>query len=90
MKQNVGIIDRIIRVIIAIGLFYVAMKWPMTSAIRIILSVIGGLTLVSSVTGFSGIYKLLGISTSRTRPISNESKKLDDSSDTQEPLFKGP
>jgi hypothetical protein len=89
MKQNVGIIDRIIRVVIAIGLFYAAMKWPMASALRITLSVIGGLTLVTSVTGFCGIYKLLGISTSKARPISDESKKLDDSSDTQEPLFKG-
>jgi hypothetical protein len=88
MKQNVGIIDRIIRVLLAIGLFYVAMTWPMTSAIRIILSVVGGLLLVTSVTGFCLIYKLFGWSTLKSH-FSEPVKKMDDSSDTQEPLFKG-
>lgn len=80
--------DRIIRVLAAIGLFYAAMTWPMASAVRIVLSVVGGLLLVTSITGFCGIYKLFNWSTSKNRP-GEPAKKMDDSSDTQEPLFKG-
>lgn len=78
MKQNIGAIDRIIRILIAVGFFYAAFSWPMAGAIRIVLAIIGGLLLVTAVTGFCGLYKLIGISTSKKS-----------SSENQEPVQKG-
>jgi hypothetical protein len=89
MKQNIGIIDRIIRVLLAILLFYGAMAWVTSSWLRITMSVVGGILLVTSVTGFCALYKLFRFSTTKQRPLIAEKSSSDDSSDTQEPLFKG-
>lgn len=89
MKQNVGIIDRIIRVILAILLFYGAMMWITSSWIRIVMSVVGGILLVTSVTGFCALYKLFRFSTVKQKNTIMDKSSTDDSSDTQEPLFKG-
>lgn len=90
MKQNEGIVDRIIRLILAMALFYGAMVWTMSDWLRIVMAVVGGIILVTSITGFCGIYKIFNISTTKKREsFENDKNHPDDSSDTQEPLFKG-
>ena len=77
MKQNEHILDRIVRVLIALGLFYIGITWDMSSGLRITLSIIGGILIVTAITGYCALYSLFGINT----------KKL--SKDTQEPFQKG-
>jgi hypothetical protein len=89
MKQNEGMIDRIIRVIIAIGLFYGAMVWVTSSWLRIIMAVVGGIILVTAVTGFCGVYKIFNISTAKKKEPFVDGMPSDNPSDSQEQLFKG-
>jgi uncharacterized membrane protein len=77
MKQNENILDRIVRILIALGLFYIGITWDMSSVLRIIVAIAGGGLIVTAVTGYCALYSLFGIST----------KKL--SKDTKEPFQKG-
>ncbi len=77
MKQNEHILDRIIRVLIALGLFYVGITWSMSSFLRIVLAIVGGILIVTAVTGYCALYSLFGINTKKS------------SSDTKEPDKKG-
>jgi len=58
-------LDRIIRLIVSIIAFYFALKGGFSNELRIIVSIIGGLLLVTSVVGFCPLYKMFGISTSK-------------------------
>lgn len=59
--RNIGMLDRIIRIILALVIFYVATMVNMVDYLKIILAVIGGLILVTSITGFCFVYKIFGI-----------------------------
>jgi uncharacterized membrane protein HdeD (DUF308 family) len=63
MKTNEGTADRIVRVIL--GIVLIIIGWPVlgNNALGIILDVIGVILLVTAITGFCAIYRLLGIST---------------------------
>lgn len=63
MKPNEGSTDRIFRVIL--GIVLIIIGWPVlgNSVLGVVLDVIGVILLVTAITGFCGIYKLLGIST---------------------------
>ena len=63
MKPNEGSIDRIIRVIL--GIVLIIIGWPVlgNNALGVILDIIGVILLITAITGFCGIYRLLGIST---------------------------
>lgn len=65
---NVGKTDRIIRIIIAILLFIISIV--VSGWLRIILIIIGIMLLITTVTRFCGLYKLLGINTSNLKPKS--------------------
>ncbi len=63
MKQNVGLTDRIIRMIIAITLgsvYYMDFVSGTAAIVVVVLAVIG---LVTSLIGYCPIYHILGIST---------------------------
>lgn len=66
MKSNQGSTDRIIRVIV--GILLIIIGWPVfgNNALGIILDIIGAILLVTGITGFCGIYRVLGISTIKT------------------------
>ena len=66
MKRNEGSTDRILRVIL--GIVLIIIGWPVlgNSVLGVVLDVIGVILLVTAITGFCGIYKLLGISTIKT------------------------
>ena len=66
MKRNEGSTDRIIRVIL--GIVLIIIGWPVlgNSVFGVILDVIGIILMITALTGFCGIYRLLGISTVKT------------------------
>ena len=63
MKKNMGIVDRVIRVIAAIvigGLYYTGV---MTGTLAVILGVVAVIFLLTGVTGFCPAYAPFGFST---------------------------
>ncbi|MCX8093197.1 MAG: DUF2892 domain-containing protein [Candidatus Goldbacteria bacterium] len=60
-KVNEGPIDRIVRSILGIGL--IAGGFFVKGIISIVLWVAGGILLLTGITGFCGLYVLLGINT---------------------------
>jgi hypothetical protein len=77
MNQNVGLLDRIIRVIVAISLFYIGITFNINSLIRIIIALFGGVLIVTAVLGNCPLYSLLGI---RTKKISSNNSLAENSS----------
>jgi uncharacterized membrane protein HdeD (DUF308 family) len=63
MKPNEGTSDRIIRLIL--GVVLIIIGWPVlgNNTMGIILDVIGVILLITGITGFCTVYKILGIST---------------------------
>ncbi len=64
-KTNEGKLDRIIRFILGAALIVVGIL--LSGVIRIILIIIGIILLITAITGFCGIYALLGINTCSTK-----------------------
>jgi hypothetical protein len=62
---NIGKPDRIIRVIIAILLFIISIF--ISGWLRIALVIIGIISLITAITRFCGLYKILGINTCKMR-----------------------
>jgi uncharacterized membrane protein HdeD (DUF308 family) len=63
MKPNEGTADRIIRLIL--GVVLIIIGWPVlgNNTLGIILDIIGVLLLITGITGFCTVYKILGINT---------------------------
>ncbi len=66
MEMNVGSVDRLIRLLLASGLFYLGLFLYNGSALGIGLVVAGGVLLATALFGFCGLYRLLGIHTNQT------------------------
>jgi hypothetical protein len=63
MKKNMGTADKIIRIILAAVFFYLYFTGAVTGIIGTILLVLGIAFVATSIIGFCGLYKILGIST---------------------------
>jgi hypothetical protein len=63
MKTNVGRPDRIIRVVLAIAAAIVPATGTVSGTLGTVLYVVSGVLLVTSLTGFCGLYTLFGINT---------------------------
>ena len=64
MQKNLGTIDRIIRLVIALALLYVAFVYYQTSFVLAVIAFVLALILaVDVVLGFCFVYKIFGIST---------------------------
>ncbi|NER83722.1 MAG: DUF2892 domain-containing protein, partial [Leptolyngbya sp. SIO1D8] len=63
MTSNVGMIDRIIRLMLALVLLYLGLGVYPGSALGIGLDVIGAIAALTGLFGFCGLYKLLGMNT---------------------------
>lgn len=70
MKPNVGRLDRIIRLVLAVVLFYLGFVLYSGSALGVGLIVGGSVLLATALLGFCGLYQLLGI---HTRPANPQS-----------------
>ncbi len=65
MKKNMGILDRAIRIIIALviaGLYFTKTE-PVTGTVGIVLLVVGAVFLLTSIINFCPLYTVLGIKT---------------------------
>ena len=70
MVSNVGILDRLIRFVLAAILLYLGLTLYSGSALGIVLDIVGAIALLTGLVGFCGLYRLLGISTCNTDSIS--------------------
>lgn len=63
MKQNMGSADRILRIVVAavIGILY--FNGVITGMLGIILLVLGGVFVLTSLVGFCPLYKIFGLNT---------------------------
>jgi len=66
MKKNVGNIDKIARVIIAIAAAYFAYNGAFGATMSYVLYAVAGIMLLTSLIGSCPIYSILGQSTSKT------------------------
>lgn len=67
MKRNMGIIDRVIRIVIAITIGFLFVQGTISGALGIILMILAGIFVLTSVVGTCPIYSLVGIKTCKTR-----------------------
>lgn len=63
MKINMGIADRVIRVILAIVVAVLIYMGTLSGTAAIILGVIAGVFLLTSLVGSCGLYTLVGVNT---------------------------
>lgn len=66
MKKNVGKTDRIIRVVLAIVFAGLYLTQTVQGTFGMVLLVLGGIFLATSLISFCPIYSLLGMSTCKT------------------------
>jgi hypothetical protein len=64
MQKNEGQTDRIIRAIVGVVVLILAYT-TLSGALQIVAYVVGVISIVTSITGFCLLYKLLGIDTSK-------------------------
>lgn len=63
MKANEGSVDRYLRMALGLVLFALALMFPHLGFLTVLFWVLGGLMVVTSVTGFCLLYQLLGMNT---------------------------
>lgn len=67
MKKNVGSIDKIIRFLIAAIIIILFLTNVISGTLGIILLIVAGALIVTSLVSFCGLYSVLGISTCKTK-----------------------
>ncbi len=67
MKKNVGLIDKVIRIIIAAVLVILYFTEVLTGTPGIIALVVAGIALITSFTSICGLYSLFGFSTCKLK-----------------------
>lgn len=66
MKKNIGNTDKIIRILVAMVVAVLFFMDIITGTAGIVLLILGGILLVTGLTGFCGIYTLFGINTCKS------------------------
>lgn len=66
MKKNMGTADRVIRLIISAIFLYLYFTGTVSGVIGIILLVLAIVFIATSLIGYCGLYKIIGISTCST------------------------
>jgi hypothetical protein len=67
MKRNMGIIDRVIRIAIAITIGFLFVQGTISGALGVFLMILSGVFVLTSVIGLCPLYNLVGIKTCRTK-----------------------
>jgi hypothetical protein len=75
MKKNIGVADRIIRILIAIVIAVLFFMEFITGTLGIILLIVAGVFLITSMMGFCGLYKIFGIRTCPAKAPKEEAKE---------------
>jgi hypothetical protein len=68
MKKNMGATDRAIRVILAIIMGALYFTNTVTGTLGIVLLVLAGIFLLTSIVSFCPIYSIIGLKTCKTKP----------------------
>ena len=63
MKRNMGVADRIIRVLLADVLAYLYFAGIVTGTVGVILIILAGVFVLTSLIGFCPLYTLIGLNT---------------------------
>ncbi len=63
MKPNMGNVDRIIRILIAAVFAYIYLSGTVTGTLGLILVVLGGVFVLTSLVSFCPLYTLVGMNT---------------------------
>jgi Protein of unknown function (DUF2892) len=63
MKQNMGTIDRAIRVLVAIVIAALYFTGQITGTVGVVLLILAGVFVLTSLIGFCPLYKIVGLST---------------------------
>ena len=63
MKKNMGTADRIIRILLAAVFAYLYFAGVVTGTVGLILVILGGVFLLTSLVGFCPLYTLFGLNT---------------------------
>ena len=69
MKKNMGTIDRLLRVLVAIAIFILYYFGTISGTLAIILLVVAGIFILTSFISFCPLYALFGIKTFKTPAI---------------------
>jgi hypothetical protein len=67
MKQNVGTIDKVLRIAIAAIMAYLYFSETVTGTLSIIALAIGAAALITSAVGFCGLYSIIGVNTCKVK-----------------------
>ena len=67
MKKNIGNTDKIIRLLIAAILLVLYVSGVVTGTFGIVLAIIAGVLAITTLTGFCGLYTVLGINTCKAK-----------------------
>lgn len=63
MKKNMGNVDRVLRVVFAVLVVVLYFSGIIDGTLAIVLSVVGGIFLLTSFVGFCPIYAVVGLNT---------------------------
>lgn len=63
MTQNVGGLDRLVRILLGLALIWTALYVSLSTALVVLSSVVGLILVFTGITGFCWLYSLLKIST---------------------------
>ena len=64
MKPNMGNVDRIIRIVIAAVFAYLYFSGTVTGTLGLVLVILGGVFVLTSLISFCPLYTLVGVNTS--------------------------
>ncbi len=67
MEQNVGTLDRLSRIVVALALVFTLLKSGKISPLSALMLVASGALLASAATGYCALYTHLGVSTSNDK-----------------------
>ncbi len=74
--KNVGLIDRIIRIILGVVLIYVGWVVWENNIAGIILDIVGIILIITGIAGYCWLYKLLGIKTCKVCKVPEAEKPM--------------
>jgi hypothetical protein len=63
MKKNMGTVDRVVRVLVAVVILILYFTHVISGTLAVILLILGGIFAVTSLLGFCPLYLLSGLST---------------------------
>lgn len=67
MKKNMGIFDRVLRIILAIVVAILIYMETLTGTAAIVLGIIAGIFLITSIFGICGLYSVVGVNTCKVK-----------------------